>query len=109
MINAQNNMFSQGGKYRSLLIAAAVLCGAFAAQADTWNFYVDAASASPMSPYDTAATASTTIADALAAAKAKIAADGGDAIVHVASGPYTETGFELDAPIVIEGADRDGV
>ena len=110
MITAQNNMFSQrGGKYRSLLITAAILCGAFAAQADTWNFYVDAASASPMSPYDTAATASTTIADALAAAKAKIAADGGDAIVHVASGPYTETGFELDAPIVIEGADRDGV
>lgn len=109
MITAQNNMLSQGGKYRSLLIAAAIICGAFAAQADTWNFYVDAASASPTSPYDTAATASTTIADALAAAKAKIAADGGDAIVHVASGTYTETGFELDAPIVIEGADRDGV
>lgn len=110
MITAQKNKFSRGGgKYRSLLIAAAIICGAFAAQADTWNFYVDAASASPTSPYDTAATASTTIADALAAAKAKIAADGGDAIVHVASGTYTETGFELDAPIVIEGADRDGV
>ena len=34
MITAQNNMFPRGGgKYRSLLIAAAILCGAFAAQA----------------------------------------------------------------------------
>jgi len=34
MITAQNNRFSRGGgNYRSLLIAAAVLCGAFAAQA----------------------------------------------------------------------------
>ena len=34
MITAQNNMLPRGGgRYRSLLIAAAILCGAFAAWA----------------------------------------------------------------------------
>lgn len=73
------------------------------------DFYVNGANTSPESPYDAPEKASTTIADALAAAKKAIADGEQSAVVHIAVGTYDETGFVLDCPIAIVGDSRDDV